>query len=177
MKRFLAGVLLLLSCSACDFQGLDLNQPSDARKYVQACARGAEAIHCRAMLPFLTTTTGEVTVILPNMGDTEIAAALRAYAQRTGQASSTFETSAAGRAYARANIFLVPQLRTGTMTSLDGKAHTVVCQEDATGAEGCVIDGFLSGGDHLASYPDAVGSIFSSYNLKDGKAETAFLPF
>lgn len=129
------------------------------------------------MLPILATTTGEVTVILPGTGDTEIAAALRAYAQETGQASSTFETSAAGRAYARANIFLMARLSTGTMTSLDGKAHTVVCQKDATGADGCVIDGFLSGADHLASYPDAVGSVYSSYNLRDRKAETAFLPF
>ena len=177
MKRFLAGVLLLLSCSACDFQGLDLNHPSDARKYVQACARGAEAIHCRAMLPILATTTGEVAVILPGTGDTEIAAALRAYAQETGQASSTFEASAAGRAYARANIFLVPRLSTGTMTSLDGKTHAVVCKKEGTGVEGCVIDGFLSGTDHLASYPDAVGSVYASYNIKDQKAETAFLPF
>ncbi|UQN10625.1 hypothetical protein [Deinococcus sp. QL22] len=171
MKRLLFAVLLVTLCTSCDLQGLDLNTPSDARKYVQACGRGHDAIHCRAMQRVLTNVTGEVTVLLPNDGDTVIRALLEAYVQSTGRSADAFEQSAVGEAYAKANIFRASSLQTGTMTTLDGKAHTVVCQQDRDGTEECVIDGVLSRAYRMRSV--TVGSVYSLSTV----TPPAYLPF
>ncbi len=173
----LAISFLAVLCTSCDLQGLDLNTPSDARKYVQACGRGIDAIHCRAIQRVLTKVTGEVTVLLPNTADNEIRASLEAYVRSTGRSPEAFEQSAVGEAYAKANIFLAPNLQTGTMTTLDGKTHTVICEKDDPEIEACTIDGMLSGGNRLQAFEDAVGSIYSTYNLKAQTAESAYLPF
>lgn len=177
MKAVLAPIFLVLVCTSCDLQGLDLSTPGDARNYVQACGRGIEAIHCRAMQRVLATVPGDVTVLLPNDADPEIRASLEAYVRSTGRSFNVFEQSAVGEAYARANIFLAPTLETGTMTTLDGKAHTVICEKDDHEMEACTIDGMLSGGNRLQAFKDAVGSIYATYNLKAQTAVSAYLPF
>lgn len=177
MKAVLTLLFLAPLCTSCDFRGLDLSTPNDARKYVQACGRGIDAIHCRAMQRVLATVPGEVTVLLPNYEDREIRASLEAYVRSTGRSPNLFEQSAVGEEYARANIFLAPTLKTGTMTTLDEKTHTVLCEKNANGVENCTIDGFLSSSNQLQFRKDTVGSVFKTYNLKDQMAASAYLPF
>lgn len=170
----LAGLALLLG--ACDLQGLDLNTPSDARRYVRACARGADAVYCRAMQRVLAGVEGDVTVLLPNTGDMEVRAALEEDARKTGRLDGPFETSAAGEAYARANIFLTSDLRTGTMTSLDGRAHDVICQREKDGVL-CVIDNLIAGASRLEGLPGRVGSIYAVGPLRPPYTTPGYLPF
>ena len=177
VKYVLVATLLALLCTSCDLQGLDLNTPSDARRYVQACGRGTDAIHCRAIQRVLTRVTGAVTVLLPNTGDHAIRASLEAYVRATGRSPEAFEQSAVGETYAKANIFPAAKLQTGTMTTLDGKAHTVICEKDDPEREVCTIDGMLSAGNRLQGFKDAVGSIYATYNLKAQAAESAYLAF
>ena len=99
-----AGGLLLTACQP----GLDLHKPSDAREYVRQCARGYNADYCRALLSTLQTSSGPVSVLLPNQGDDDIMAELKAFLAEKGLTLADFRRNSAQQAaLARANIFAV----------------------------------------------------------------------
>lgn len=124
-RRLLPLALTLPLLAGCDPQGLDLYSPTDARDYVRSCARARSDIMCRAMQPTLAAVGGPVSVLLPNTGDTEREEALTRFLAGRGTTLAAFRRDAALQAaFARANIFPVAQLRTGTLRTLDGTRMT-----------------------------------------------------
>ena len=134
-------------------------------------------MYCRAMQRVLANVTGEVSVLLPNDADAEIRASLEAYVRSTGRSADAFEQSAVGEAYAKANIFLSSPLRTGTMSTLDGKAHTMVCEKDRDEDERCTIDGLLKRSNKLGGMRNTIGSVYLMFNVTPGISAQLYLPF
>ncbi|MEF2278904.1 hypothetical protein V3W47_11400 [Deinococcus sp. YIM 134068] len=147
-------VLTAALLSACS-PGLDLYTPPDARDYVALCAR-ERALGCQAILPVLSTVQGEVTVLLVNGEDEpEITESLAG----KGVSLNDFLTSVEAEEYARANIFLASELRSGQMQTLDGKTHTVECRLEG-GTELCRIDGGIEGFNKLEGLNGRRGSVY-----------------
>ena len=121
--------------------GLDLYTPSDAREYVHSCARGQDDLYCKAMLPTLRTVTGPVSVMMPNMGDTQRTDLIFKILERKGVSQIQFLRDPS--ALARANIFALPVLSTGTHRTLDGRAHQVMCKS-TQGSVSCAVDGLTA---------------------------------
>jgi len=155
---------LALVLSGCGEPGLDLRTPSDAREYVRLCALGHDDLYCEAMLPTLREVQGPVSVILPNTGDEDRLRLLTDLLAARGVTVAAFRQDAALQAaFARANIFPVQRLTTGTHRTLDGKEHRVMCGPDAGMSEGtCQMDE-LSGVNQLHHDPKAVGSIYATF--------------
>ncbi|UBV45209.1 hypothetical protein LAJ19_20595 (plasmid) [Deinococcus taeanensis] len=154
---------LLLLCSACgpvDVLGADFLGRENARKYIAACARSTTDVYCKALLPTLQSVSGEVTVILVTLGDEDRTAAIELEMRRQGLNMNGFVGSAAADRFARANIFLASRVASGTMTSLDGKTHTVTCSRDARNTDVCLIDGMVREHNANDGVPDAEGNIF-----------------
>lgn len=149
---------LLSACSP----GLDLYTPPDARDYVALCARDKEGLGCQAILPVLNTVQGEVTVLLVNGEDeSEIANVLAG----KGVSLSNFLTSPEAAAYARANVFLASELRSGQMQTLDGKTHTVECRLSGGQTEMCRVDGSIEGFNKLEGLKGRRGSVYLMMGL------------
>ncbi|MPY65643.1 hypothetical protein F8S09_02895 [Deinococcus sp. SDU3-2] len=175
----LGGVALALVLSGCGEPGLDLRTPSDAREYVRLCALGRPDIYCKAMLPTLREVQGPVSVILG--GGTE---GLTRYLAGRGLTVADFQRDPALQAaFARANIFPVGRLSTGTHRTLDGKAHAVRCWPDMEPRAGeppysedwCQIGEFRAI-NRLHHFKDAVGSIYST--VPSGPDDfSSFFPF
>lgn len=141
MRRLLPAALVALGPLSSCSPGLDLYTPPDAREYVALCARDKEGLGCQAILPVLRTVEGEATVLLVNGGDEqEIADFLAPKGVRLDE----FLTFPEAAAYARANIFLAPRLRSGQLQTLDGKTHTVECRREG-GSEMCRVDSDIEG--------------------------------
>lgn len=142
MRLLLSLGLSLSLLSACK-PGLDLYTPSDAKEYVASCARGRDDVYCTALLPTLRTVPGPVVVLVPNTGDQEISGFVAGLLAKQGRTLAQFRRDAALQsALARANIFSVPVLGTGTYATLDGRAHTVVCEPQVEDRQQfCQIDG------------------------------------
>ncbi|GGL07985.1 hypothetical protein [Deinococcus radiotolerans] len=170
--RALLSVLLALtvsSCSVIDLRGADFVGREDARRYIAACARSRTDLYCKALLPTLERTPGQVTVLMVNLGDDDRTAAIERELRRQGLTLDGFVGSAAADRFARANIFLAPRIQAGTMTSLDGRSHTVTCGLNDLKAEECVIDGTVRGGNTNEPGPGVVGNVFVT--------DAAILPF
>lgn len=161
--------LMVSACSLVDLQGADFVSQEDARRYVAACARSHTDLYCKALLPTLERTPGEVTVLLVNLGDSDRTAAIERELRRQGLTLDGFVGSAAADRFARANIFLAPRIQAGTMTSLDGRSHTVACRLNELNTEECVIDGTVRGGNANDPRPGVVGNVFVT--------DAAILPF
>lgn len=178
-RRWLAGMLCcgtIVACGPVDLQGLDFREPSDARKYVAACARGAQALHCKAILPVLQTVEGPVTVLIPNNADSQIVLDLREDLRVQGLTTETFLGSPAAERFARANIFAASKLSTGIMRTVDGKTHTIKCVGSTSDAsEECVIDDQLAGRSRMDGVANAVGSVYTMAPALGKKR--AYLPF
>lgn len=130
------------------------------------------------MLPTLREVQGPVSVILG--GGTED---LTRFLAGRGLTVADFQRDPALQAaFARANIFPVPRLTTGTHFTLDGKAHAVRCWPDMEPRAGeppysedwCQI-GELRAINRLHFFKDAVGSIYSTVPLAPG--DLPFFPF
>ena len=156
--------LLLGSCTV-DLQGADFVGLQDARKYITACARSATDVYCKALLPPLERTTGEVTVILVNLGDQDRTAAIERELRAQGRTLNGFLGSAAADRFARANIFIAKVIQPGTITSLDGRTHTVTCTLNEHNTNICTIDGTVSGFNANEPGPDITGNIFTTMNI------------
>lgn len=164
--------LLLGGCEV----GLDLHTPSDAREYVRLCALGRDDIYCKAMLPTLRAVQGPVTVLLPNMGDSDRLQLMTDLLAAKGVTVADFRQDAALQAaFARANVFALARLTTGTHRTLDGREHRVVCGPGAGLEEDtCQIDG-LRGVNFLHRDQVAVGSVYAT--LGRTLADLPFFPF
>lgn len=130
----LCGAALLSSCLK---KSLDIYTPADAHEYVDLCVQDVGP-DCEALLPTVKTlvkTLGPEISVLINNGD--FTERFTAYAQAHGLTLEGFLSSPLREKYARANIFPVGRLTTGTFRTLDGTPHTFVCQDDYT----CVMDG------------------------------------
>lgn len=176
--RPLGWLFLVVTLSACDLRGLDLYQPVDAREYAQSCARSRTDVYCAALLPTLAATKGPVTLIMPNMGDDERNAALKAVLADKGLTVEAFrKDEAAQAALARANIFPVDRLTTGEHRTLDGQPHQVRCAQDGQGTPPqvtCQIDS-LVGWNHLQHLPPGSGSVYAT--LGPSADALPFFPF
>lgn len=148
--------------------GLDLYTPSDAREYVRSCARGRDDVYCKAMLPTLRTVTGPVSVLMPNMGDTERTDLIFKLLEQKGMSQLEFLRDPS--ALARANIFALPALSTGTHRTLDGHAHEVVCRS-REGSVSCTLDGLT------AIYGPGSSSAAGTVYATGGPGALPFLPF
>ncbi|GAA5514011.1 hypothetical protein Dcar01_02760 [Deinococcus carri] len=146
---------LLSACSP----GLDLYTPPDAREFVASCARGVDAVACRALLPTLQSGEGEVTVLLVNASDADIKAQLGRELSRKGVSLGEFLTSAEAGNFARAHIFQASRLQTGEMRTLDGKLHDVACRTEGQ-TEYCRVDGRIEGFNRLDREPGRKGSVY-----------------
>ena len=175
-RRLLPLALTLPLLAGCDPQGLDLYSPKDARDYVRSCARAASDIMCRAMQPTLAAVSGPVSVLLPNMGDDDRRDALAQFLAGRGTTLAAFRSDAALQAaFARANIFPVAQLRTGTLRTLDGTPHEVTCADQASGlGPECQI-GLLGGVDHLHYRKPQADSLYATFPKTAG--QLIFFPF
>ncbi|QLG12871.1 hypothetical protein HLB42_18440 (plasmid) [Deinococcus sp. D7000] len=154
--------LMMTACNLVDLQGADFVGREDARRYIAACARSATDLYCKALLPTLESVTGEVTVVLVNLGDEDRTAAIERELRRQGLDLKGFLGSAAADRFARANLFLAPRIDSGPMTSLDGRTHTVTCAINEFKTDICVLDGSVSGFNVNDSGPGIVGNIFTS---------------
>ncbi|GGB56994.1 hypothetical protein [Deinococcus soli (ex Cha et al. 2016)] len=175
-RRLLPLALTLPLLAGCDPQGLDLYSPTDARDYVRSCARARSDVMCRAMQPTLATVSGPVSVLLPNTGDTEREEALTRFLAGRGTTLAAFRSDAALQAaFARANIFPVAQLRTGTFRTLDGTPHEVTCADQSSGlGPDCQI-GRLGGVDHLHYRKPQADSLYATSPKTAG--QLIFFPF
>lgn len=178
MTRY-AGVPLALTLpllAGCDPQGLDLYSPKDARDYVRSCARAASDIMCRAMQPTLAVVSGPVSVLLPNMGDDDRQDALAQFLAGRGTTLAAFRSDAALQAaFARANIFPVAWLRTGTLRTLDGTPHEVTCTVSGSDrTPDCQID-TLRGRDSLHELKPQADSLYATFPATPG--QLSFFPF
>ena len=158
-------LLLVTACSPIDLQGADFVGREDARKYIAACARSVTDVYCKALLPTLQRVPGEVTVLMVNLGDEDRTAAIERELRRQNLDLKDFLGSAAADRFARANIFLAPRISSGTMTSLDGRSHTVTCAPNKFNTEVCVIDGTVSGFNVNDPSPGIVGNIFTTQQV------------
>lgn len=163
--RLLGLPLLALALSACDPYGLDLYDPVDARDYARSCARSQIDVYCEAMLPTLAATTGPVALIMPNEGDTERTAQLTDLLKEKGMTLQAFlRDEVAKAAFARANIFAVDRLTTGTHKTLDGRPHQVTCAPKGPGTPqtvSCQMDE-LEGVNRLEFRPAGSGSVYAT---------------
>lgn len=100
--------------------GLDLQSPASARQWIRVCARSRIDTYCEAAARVTREVDGPLVFLHPNMGDSQIAAALSAW---QGRGPSAQEPDAV----ARANLFPVASLNPGIVTSLDGQERQVVC--------------------------------------------------
>lgn len=155
-------LLLVTACSFVDVQGADFVGRENARRYITACARSATDVYCKALLPTLQRVSGEVTVLMVNLGDDDRTAVIERELRRQNIELKGFLGSATADRFARANIFLAPRIHSGLMTSLDGRAHTVTCSLNNFSTEVCVIDGAVSGFNANESGPGIVGNIFTT---------------
>ena len=155
-------LLLVTACGPVDLQGADFVGQENARRYITACARSATDVYCKALLPTLQRVSGEVTVLMVNLGDDDRTAVIERELQRQNLDLKGFLGSAAADRFAQANIFVAPRIRSGSMTSLDGRAHTVTCSLNNFNTEICVIDGTVSGFNANESGPGIVGNIFTT---------------
>ncbi len=89
---------------------------------------------CEALLPTVKTLGHDISVLIMN-GDTT--QEFTAYARAHGLTLEQFLTSPLRKKYARANIFPVGRLTTGTIAALDGKPHQFVCPDSFS----CTMDG------------------------------------
>ena len=113
-------LLLVTACSPIDLQGADFSSRDDVRQYIAACARSANDVYCKALLPTLQRIPGEVAVIMVDVGDDDRTAAIERELRRQNLDLEDFLGSAVADRFARANIFLAPRIRSDSMTSLDG---------------------------------------------------------
>jgi hypothetical protein len=137
--------------------GLDLYTPSDARAYVRSCARGQDDVYCKAMLSTLRSVTGPVSVLMPNMGDSERTDLIFKLVKQKGLSPLEFLRDPS--ALARANIFALPILTTGTHRTLDGRAHKVVCRSTA-GNTVCTIDALTA--IYSSDRSSAAGTVYAT---------------
>ncbi|MEF2280162.1 hypothetical protein V3W47_17860 [Deinococcus sp. YIM 134068] len=145
--------------------GLDLQSPASSRQWIKVCARSREDLYCKAAARVMRETSGPVVFLHPNMGDREIVAELVRWKGRTPTAMEL-------DAVARANLFPVPRLTEGVVTSLDGQEREVVC-----GLPGerlaCRIDHLRFGPANLPHSPED-GAVYSTFSPQ--RSQHFFLP-
>lgn len=175
-RRLLPLALTLPLLAGCDPQGLDLFSPKDARDYVRSCARAASDIMCRAMQPTLAAISGPVSVLLPNMGDDDRQDALAQFLAGRGTTRAAFRSDAALQAaFARANLFPVAWLRTGTLRTLDGTPHEVTCTLSGSDPTPDCQFGQLRGRDSLHGLKPQADSVYATFPATPG--QLIFFPF
>lgn len=97
----------------------------------------------------------------PTRATADTLSSLQSLLSEKGLTLADFRSSSARQAaLARANIFAVAPLTTGTFATLDGTPHDIRCGLDAGLPEGSCQIGDLSGFDVLASDTRAVGSVY-----------------
>ncbi|GGR82774.1 hypothetical protein [Deinococcus sedimenti] len=176
MPRRLLLLILTPLLTGCDPGGLDLYSPTDARDYVRSCARARSDVMCRAMQPTLAATTGPVSVLLPNDGDDNREQALARFLAGRGTTLTAFRSEPALQAaFARANIFPVAQLTTGTHRTLDGTPHEVTCTDQGTGLGPDCRLGPLRGLDHMHHLKPRADSLYATSPTTPGTLP--FFPF
>ena len=129
----LIGILALTSC------GLETHIKTDVRKALTLCTGEefvARVTMCQALLKEAAQVNGPVTVIVSD------APRLMQELASRGLTPEQFLNSPLSTKYARANIFSLPKLSTGSFSTLDGVVHSVVCQQNDNL---CRIDGAISG--------------------------------
>lgn len=126
----LAGAALLTSCLK---KSLDIYTPADSHEYIALCVQDFGP-NCEALQPTVKTLSHDISILIGNSDATE---EFTAYAKAHGLTLDQFLTSPLREKYARANIFPVGRLTTGTFKSLDGTPHQFVCQDERE----CVMDG------------------------------------
>lgn len=175
-RRLLPLALTLPLLAGCDPQGLDLYSPVDARDSVRSCARARSDVMCRAMQPTLAAVSGPVSVLLPNTGDTEREEALTRFLAGRGTTLTAFRRDAALQAaFARANIFPVAQLSTGTLRTLDGTPYEVTCMDRGGDRSPECLIGPLRGLDDLHYLKPRADSLYATFPATPG--QLIFLPF
>ncbi|ANE44401.1 hypothetical protein [Deinococcus puniceus] len=166
MKRLSIAVAALLLLGACSL-GLDLYTPPDSRDFVASCARGYDAVACKALNNVSGSLSGELTFVLVNASDADSKAMLARDLASKGIGIEAFLSSPEARKFALANTFVAPTLSTGRLATADGKGHDVQCSQ-REGTQFCRIDGQIEGFNQLQREPGRSGSIY----LMDG-----YLPF
>lgn len=126
----LVGAALLTSCLK---KSLDTYTPADSHEYIDLCVQDFGP-DCEALQPTVKTLSHDISILITNGDATE---EFTAYAKAHGLTLDQFLTSPLREKYARANIFPVGRLTTGTFKSLDGTPHQFVCQDDYS----CTMDG------------------------------------
>lgn len=126
----LPGVVLLTSCLR---KSLDIYTPADSHEYIKLCVQDSGP-DCEALLPTVKTLGHDISVLITNGDATQ---EFTAYATAHGLTLEQFLASPLREKYARANIFPVGRLSTGTIAALDGTPHQFVCRD----AFSCTVDG------------------------------------
>jgi len=100
-------------------------------------------------------------VLLPNQGDGDIQAELRAFLAAKGLTLDEFRSSSVQQAaLARAHLFAAERLSTGSFATLDGTPRDIRCGADADLPENACQIGDLSGFNTLAGDTRATGSVY-----------------
>lgn len=121
---------LLTSCLK---KSLDTVTPTNSHQYIDLCVQDTGP-SCEAMQPTVKTLSHDISILIPNSDATK---EFTAYAKAYGLTLQQFLASPLREKYARANIFPVGRLSTGTFKALDGIPHQFVCQDDFN----CTMDG------------------------------------
>ncbi len=156
--------------------GLDLHTPDNVRGYLELSRRGRDDIAGKALWTEVRHVDGPLTVLMPGgTGDRDLTAKLSAYLAKQGYGEGDLNGKAdLRRRFFEAHAFALRDLQTGTLKTLDGKAHRVVCK-DSQRSRNCTLDG-LNAYSYFAPFGKTADD-GSLYMLGQKPGEAPFLPF
>lgn len=108
----LVGAALLTSCLK---KSLDTYTPADSHEYIDLCVQDFGP-NCEVMQPTVNILSHDISVLIANHDATD---EFTTYAKAHSLSLEQFLTSPLREKYARANIFLVDRLTTGTFKALE----------------------------------------------------------